>query len=92
MARGWIDLEIDLLNLLPARYNLSLSLTGESMVVYDRLQHCVKLEVEPSSIYESNRVLDSRYGIVYFPQRWNLNGLSLDSTRRVVGESSLKSQ
>ncbi|MCI0621716.1 MAG: ABC transporter ATP-binding protein [Acidobacteria bacterium] len=74
---GWIDLEIGLLNLLPAHYYLSLWLTGEGegRVIYDCLEHCTRLEVEASSVYQSSRVIDSRHGIVFFPQRWKLDGL-----------------
>jgi len=73
---GSIDLKIDSLNLLPGRYPLSLWITGESRVIYDGLEYCRRLDVESSNIYHSSRVIDGRYGIVFFPQRWNLRGLS----------------
>ncbi len=81
---GHIDLEIDCLNLLPARYSFSLWLTGMSRVphpahpgtgIFDCVEHCARLEVELSNVYRSGRVLDSRHGIVYFPQKWNLCGI-----------------
>jgi hypothetical protein len=73
---GWIDLEIQLLNLLPARYYLSLWLTGDSQAVFDGLEFCSHLDVEASNVYKSTRVIDGRHGVVYFPQTWNLAGLS----------------
>lgn len=79
---GWIDLEIRLLNLLPAHYYLSLWLTGEHHVVHDCLEHCTRLEVEASSVYQSTRIIDSRHGIVFFPQRWKLDGLQSGSLGR----------
>lgn len=75
LGEGYVDLEIDSLNLLPASYYLSLWLTGVGQIVYDGVEHCVKLQIEASNIYRSSRVIDSRYGIVYFPQRWHLGQL-----------------
>jgi homopolymeric O-antigen transport system ATP-binding protein len=74
-GQGYIDLEIDSLNLLPARYYFSLWLTGAGSPLYDNLENCVWLDVELSNIYASGRVVDTRFGIVYFPQRWRLDGL-----------------
>jgi hypothetical protein len=36
----------------------------------------VMLEVDVANIYQSGRAIDSRCGIVFFPQRWNLSGVS----------------
>jgi homopolymeric O-antigen transport system ATP-binding protein len=73
---GHLDLEIDALNLMPARYLFSLWLTGDGGHVFDGLEHCVKLEVESANIYASGHALDSRSGIVFFPQRWRIPGVS----------------
>ncbi|MGB7218696.1 MAG: ABC transporter ATP-binding protein [Vicinamibacterales bacterium] len=73
---GCIELEIESLNLAPARYDLSLWILGSGATrVYDCLEHAAHLDVEPGNIYRSGRVIDSRYGIVYFPQTWHLNPL-----------------
>lgn len=73
---GYVDLEIDSLNLLPASYYISVSLNGVGTIVYDAVEHCVRLQVEGSTdIYRSTRVTSSRYGLVYFPQRWDLGQL-----------------
>jgi lipopolysaccharide transport system ATP-binding protein len=79
---GNIDLEIDLLNLMPARYLFSLWLTGDGGHVFDGLEHCVKLEVENANIYASGQTLDSRFGIVFFPQRWRLGGIRVEKVSR----------
>src|SRR5690242_11797048 len=71
---GYIELEIDALNLLPGRYTFSLGLTGHGGHLYDFVDNCARLDVEASNIYGSGRAFDSRQGIVYFPQRWRLNG------------------
>jgi len=72
---GYIDLEVDSLNLMPARYLLTLGISGDGLKLYDGLDHCVKLEVEGANIYSSGQSLDSRYGIVFFSQRWRLSGV-----------------
>ncbi len=73
---GYLDLEIASLNLLPAKYTLSLWVTdNEGLLVYDNIEHGVTFEVETANIYQSGKVIDSRCGIVFFPQRWNLKGL-----------------
>jgi lipopolysaccharide transport system ATP-binding protein len=72
---GHVDLEIDMLNLMPGRYSMSLWLTGTDIPVYDNIEHCTQLDIELSNIYSSGKALDNRHGIVYFPQRWHLEGI-----------------
>ena len=70
---GHIDLEIASLNLIPGQYHLSLWITGqEGNPVYDGDVRA-SLEIEASDVYRSGRMLDSRFGLVYFPQRWTVN-------------------
>jgi len=73
-GEGYVDLEIDELNLIPGRYYLSLIATSE-MQLYDTLEHAVYLDVEEAAIYGSSRRIDSRHGIVFFRQRWRLDGI-----------------
>jgi lipopolysaccharide transport system ATP-binding protein len=73
---GFLDLEIDCLNLMPGRYVLSLWLTGQGRHIYDALENSLHLDVETTNIYNASRISDSRYGIVFFPQRWRLNPTS----------------
>jgi len=74
-GEGYIDLEIDCLNILPAKYTFSLWLTDMvGGVVYDNVEHAVTLEVDTADIYGSGREIDNRCGIVFFPQKWNLSG------------------
>jgi lipopolysaccharide transport system ATP-binding protein len=68
---GFIDVEIDSLNLLPAQYYLSLWVTDIEGKPYDGDARAV-LEVEPANLFQSGRTPDSRMGIVYFPQRWRI--------------------
>ncbi len=78
---GYLDLEIDALNLMPGRYYLSLKL--DSCIetrVYDALEHAVYLDVEEAPIYGQSRRIDSRFGLVFFPQRWHLDGIGSSAT------------
>jgi lipopolysaccharide transport system ATP-binding protein len=75
-GEGYLDLEIYSLNLMSATYLLSLWITDNTgALVYDNVEHAVALEVEKANIYQSGRDLDSRCGLVFFPQKWNLSGL-----------------
>ncbi len=72
---GYVALEIDALNLIPARYFLSLGLSGGAHHhLYDFVDNATHLDVEPAPIYGSSRTFDSRVGVVFFPQRWKLEG------------------
>jgi len=67
---GYLDVEIDSLNLVPGSYAVSLWITGAGgKPVYDGDVRAA-LEVEAADVYRSGRLLSSRYGLVYFPQRW----------------------
>lgn len=77
-GEGYIDLEIDLLNLMPGRYYLSLLLGSVGPIYFDILDHYGILEVEPSDIYRSGKGIDSRYGIMFVTGRWSLNGCKLE--------------
>ena len=69
---GHVDVEIDLLNLVPGQYSLSLWITGHwGKPVYDGDVR-VSLEVEVKDVYGAGQMLDSRFGLVYFPQRWRV--------------------
>lgn len=69
---GHIDVEIDSLNLVPGQYSLSLWITAYlGKPVYDGDVR-VSLEVEVKDVYGAGRMLDSRFGLIYFPQRWRV--------------------
>ena len=88
---GYLDLEIDSLNLLPGRYYFSLKLDScLETRVYDALEHAVHLDIEEAPIYGSSRRIDSRYGLVFFPQRWRLDGIGSGAAIDVSPAESLK--
>jgi lipopolysaccharide transport system ATP-binding protein len=73
---GYVDLEIGSLNLIPGRYQISLWMNSCVRThMYDVLENAVHLEVEEAPIYGSTRHIDSRYGVVFFPQRWRFDGI-----------------
>jgi lipopolysaccharide transport system ATP-binding protein len=75
-GEGYVDLEIDALNLVPGRYYLSLRLASLDRRVHDALEHAVYLDVEEAPIFGQSRRFDSgRFGLVFFPQRWRLDGI-----------------
>jgi len=79
---GYLDLEIDSLNLIPGRYYLSLQLDSSmSQHLYDGLENAVHLDIEEGPIYGSTRRIDSRHGVVFFPQRWRLEGIGSGATQ-----------
>jgi lipopolysaccharide transport system ATP-binding protein len=74
-GEGYVDVEIDFLNLMPSRYSLSLWLHNDGGIVYDVLEHCAMVDVEVSNYFGSGKGIDSRNGIIFLPFRWNLDGL-----------------
>jgi lipopolysaccharide transport system ATP-binding protein len=71
VGEGYLDLDIEKLNLMPGSYFVSLwsQRLGE-YTVFDLLEHCAVLDVSPSNYYGSGRGLDRRYGLVFFPCSW----------------------
>jgi lipopolysaccharide transport system ATP-binding protein len=69
---GYIDVEIESLNLLPGQYYLSLWITelGGTPVFDGDVR--TTLEVEAANIYASGRTPTSRHGIAFFPQQWRV--------------------
>jgi homopolymeric O-antigen transport system ATP-binding protein len=73
-GKGTVDATIPALNLLPSRYVLSLWITGSGGAVHDIIDNSAVIDVEAADLYGSGRVPDSRFGIVYLPQSWSING------------------
>jgi len=78
---GYVELEIDVLNLLPGRYYFTLWIDScDTRKDYDLIENAVHLDVEEAPIYPgATRRIDSRYGLVFFPQRWRLEGIGHDA-------------
>lgn len=75
---GYVEVEIEFLNLMPARYSLSLWLHNGGSIIFDALEHCATLDVEVSDYYGSGKGIDSRNGVMFLPIKWDLDGLHCD--------------
>ncbi len=82
---GHLDLDIDQLNLMPGRYNMMVFITGLNSTLHDTVECGIPLEVEQANIYGSGKQLDSRYGFVFFPQTWRMEGIGDGAVRAAVG-------
>lgn len=75
-GEGYVDLEIGSLNLIPGRYRLSIWVNScLRTYMYDGLETVAHLDIEEAPIYGSSRAIDSRYGVVFFPQSWRFDGI-----------------
>jgi lipopolysaccharide transport system ATP-binding protein len=74
-GEGYVDLVIDSINLVPGSYNFSLWLNGEDGKLHDRIETGLALEIEVSDVYNCGCVLESKWGAIYFPQRWRIPGM-----------------
>ena len=88
LGAGYLDLEIDALNLLPARYFLSFFVVDLAGRPYDLVDRCVRLDVEMGNVYGAGKVKDNRQGIVFFPQRWHLDGLAAPKDLILSGDTN----
>ena len=73
---GQVEFVIPALNLMPARYYISLWIMAVGNVKYDILDHCVSVDVETSDVNDTGRGLDPRYGVMYMPAKWSYNGFT----------------
>jgi lipopolysaccharide transport system ATP-binding protein len=76
-GKGYIDLEIDNITLMPGRYYLTLKIESFGPIHYDILDSCTVLDVESSDFYGSGKGFDSNHGIIFIPCRWHLDGLQV---------------
>jgi lipopolysaccharide transport system ATP-binding protein len=89
-GEGHVELEIDALNVMPGRYYLSLLLESRlEKRIFDALDHALVLDVEEAPIYGQSRRIDSRFGLVFFPQRWRLDGIGAGASTK-TSEARMK--
>jgi len=70
---GYIDMEIETLYLMPARYYVSLWITSSGSQRFDMLDHCISIDVESSNIYSTGgRGMHSQWGMMFMPTKWSL--------------------
>jgi lipopolysaccharide transport system ATP-binding protein len=71
-GEGHVTLEVDSLNLLPARYYLTFWICSDGKPDYDLLENTLALDIEASDFYKSGRGMHSRFGLICMPCRWSL--------------------
>jgi lipopolysaccharide transport system ATP-binding protein len=77
---GQIEFEVENLNLLAARYYISLSIATTGRVYFDALEHCFSIDVERSNVLSaSGRGTSGVFGIVYLPTTWHLSEVEQSS-------------
>ena len=75
VGKGFIDLEIDSLTLMPGRYYVTLWMSGTWPLYYDKIEKCASFDIEAGDYYGSGRGIDGTlYGLVVFPCKWGLYG------------------
>ena len=78
---GFIDLDLECLNIMPDRYYLTLWINRYSDVpfkketLYHGLDRCAPFDVKYKDYYNSGRGIDKVWGSIFMPCKWNLNGL-----------------
>ena len=72
-GKGYLDLNIGCLTLLPGRYSMSLWLKLQGPLYYDVLEHCLQFDVDTSDFYGTGRGIHNYFGLVFLPCRWSLH-------------------
>jgi len=74
---GYIDLEIDTLNIMPDRYYITLWINNyggykeNKEILYDEIESCAMLDVEYFDYYHTGRGIDKVWGVIFMPCKWN---------------------
>jgi lipopolysaccharide transport system ATP-binding protein len=89
-GKGYLDLNIGCLTLLPGRYSMSLWLKLQGPQYYDVLEHCLQFDVETSDFYGTGRGIHKYFGLVFLPCRWSLHTHD-DADERIESCSAIPS-
>ena len=77
---SYIDLNINILNLMPDRYYITAYILRDNWIVnendIDTIEHAGTLDIEVSNYYKSDRGIDKWWGIVFLPCVWDIKGLN----------------
>jgi lipopolysaccharide transport system ATP-binding protein len=82
---GYIDLDLECLNVMPDRYYITIwinrfsDIPGEKEILYNGLDRCAPLDVGYVDYYSSGRGIDKVWGSIFMPCRWKLNGLNREN-------------
>jgi hypothetical protein len=81
-GNGFIDVDIESLNIMPDRYYIDIYINSDHKIIndksflYDHLKYCATLDVEVSDLYNSGKVIDKWWGIIFLPCKWDFKGLN----------------
>jgi lipopolysaccharide transport system ATP-binding protein len=75
-GKGNIEVKIDFLNLMPGTYYVGIW-ASSFHEWHDVLDNAAKLEVEPSDYYGTGRGIESRFGLMFLPFQWIVNGVAV---------------
>jgi len=74
-GNGYVDIDIDSLNVMPDRYYFSFWIVGDRESKYfERIEWCSSLDVEYSNYYKSGKGINKELGYVFIPCNWNFHG------------------
>jgi lipopolysaccharide transport system ATP-binding protein len=74
-GNGYVDIDIDSLNVMPDRYYFSFWIAGDREKKYfERIEWCARLDVEYSNYFKSGKGIDKEFGYVFIPCNWNFHG------------------
>jgi hypothetical protein len=86
---GSIELEIDILNLMPGTYYVGVWVSSYHEY-HDVLDNVAKIDVEPSDYYGTGRGIEARFGLVFFPFRWKPTEAAPDIKTGAPAQQELK--
>jgi lipopolysaccharide transport system ATP-binding protein len=69
VGEGCMELQIDMLNLMPGSYSLSVW-AGTQQEWHDVIEHVTQIDIQPSDYYGTGRGVESRFGLIFLPFRW----------------------
>ncbi|NET01108.1 MAG: ABC transporter ATP-binding protein [Sphaerospermopsis sp. SIO1G1] len=70
-GEGYIELSIDKLNLLGGTYYFDISLARSGIQRYFTIEQAIRLNIEPTDIYESGFALSQKHGLIPVSHTWN---------------------
>jgi lipopolysaccharide transport system ATP-binding protein len=89
-GKGYIDLIVDFLNLMPGRYSVTLFLGAVGPLFQDLLDHCGILEIEASDFYNSGKGIEGRFGVMFLPFHWERKHAGDETMRDIASRDERK--
>ena len=81
---GFLDVDIEFLNLLPDRYYLTIWINTRNTIIsevdtnYDGIEHCAFIDVEvPTKTDHCRKAFDKWWGVMFIPCKWNFEGMNV---------------